>query len=115
MWRRRKNQSPRGHHGGGFDRAQGREKEDRGRAKITLIPKGGPFNQMRPGNFVKIVARFDIKLPDFGVDRAGPVLLPLQVAETAHVTVMALASDASSEEAEAYRQEAIKYMGKAVN
>jgi polyisoprenoid-binding protein YceI len=83
-------------------------------AKITFIPKGGPFNQMRPGNFVKIVARFDIRLADFNVERAGPVL-PLQVAETAHVTVMALASDASPEEAEAYRQSAIKYMGKAVN
>jgi polyisoprenoid-binding protein YceI len=83
-------------------------------AKITLIPKGGPFNQMRPGDFMKIVARFDIKLADFGVERAGPVL-PLQVAETAHVTVMALASDASPEEAAAYRQRAIKYLGKAVN
>jgi hypothetical protein len=78
------------------------------------VPKGGPFNQMRPGNFVKIVARFDIKLADFNVERAGPVL-PLQVAETAHVTVSALASDASPEEAETYRQSAIKYMGKALN
>ena len=83
-------------------------------AKITFIPKGGPFNQMRPGDFVKVVARFDIKLADFNVERAGPVL-PLQVAESAHVTVSALASDASPEEAEAYRQRAIKYMGKAAN
>jgi hypothetical protein len=42
-------------------------------------------------------------------------VLPLQIAETAHVTVMALASDASPEEAEAYRQRAIKYMGQAAN
>ena len=83
-------------------------------ARVTFIPKGGPFSQMRPGNFVKIVARFDIKLADFNVERAGPVL-PLQVADTAHITVMALASDASPEEAEAYRQKAIKYMGKAEN
>lgn len=83
-------------------------------ARVTFIPKGGPFSQMRPGNFVKIVARFDIKLADFNVERAGPVL-PLQVADTAHITVMALASDATPEEAEAYRQKAIKYMGKAEN
>ncbi len=83
-------------------------------AKITFIPKGGPFSQMRPGNFVKIVAKFDIKLADFSVERAGPVL-PLQVADTAHITVMALASDATPEEAEAYRQKAVKYMGKAEN
>jgi polyisoprenoid-binding protein YceI len=81
-------------------------------AQITFIPKGGPFNQMRPGNFVKLIARFDITLADFGVERGGPVL-PLQVGETAHVTVTALASDASPEEAREYRQKAINYMGKA--
>jgi polyisoprenoid-binding protein YceI len=81
-------------------------------ARLRYVPKGGPFNQMRPGNFVKLSAEFDVKLADFGVDRKGPVL-PLQVAETAHVTVTALASDASPEEANAYRQNAIKYMGKA--
>ncbi|MGH9399535.1 MAG: YceI family protein [Thermoanaerobaculia bacterium] len=83
-------------------------------ARITSIPKGGPFSQMRPGNFVKLVARFDIKLADFGVERGGSVL-PLQVGETAHVTVTALASDASPEEAEGYRKKAVQYMGKAVN
>jgi polyisoprenoid-binding protein YceI len=81
-------------------------------AKLTYVPKGGPFNRMRPGNFVKVAADFDVKLADFGVERNGPVL-PLQVGEAAHVTVTALASDASPEEAEGYRQNAIKYMGKA--
>ena len=81
-------------------------------AKLTYVPKGGPFNRMRPGNFVKVVADFDIKLADFGIERSGPVL-PLQVGESAHVTVTVLASDASAEEIEGYRQNAIKYMGKA--
>jgi polyisoprenoid-binding protein YceI len=81
-------------------------------ARLSYVPRGGPFNQMRPGDFVKLRAEFDVKLADFGVDRQGPVL-PLQVAETAHVTVTVLASDASPEEAEQYRQTAIKYMGKA--
>jgi hypothetical protein len=67
---------------------------------------------MRPGNFVKLVAQFDLKLADFGVERSGPTL-PLQVGESAHVTVTALASDASPEEAEEYRQRAVKYLGKA--
>jgi hypothetical protein len=35
------------------------------------------------------------------------------VGESAHVTVTALASDASPEEAEEYRQRAVKYLGKA--
>jgi hypothetical protein len=35
------------------------------------------------------------------------------VGETAHVTVTVLASDASPEEAETYRQGAAKYLGKA--
>ena len=83
-------------------------------ARITSIPKGGPFSQMRPGNFVKFTARFDIQLPDFGVERGGAVL-PLQVGETAHVTVTALASDASPEEAETYKKKAVQYMGKAAN
>ena len=83
-------------------------------ARITSVPKGGPFSQMRPGNFVKFAARFDIQLSDFGVERGGAVL-PLQVGQTAHVTVTALASDASPEEAEAYRKKAVQYMGKAVN
>ena len=81
-------------------------------AHLTYVPKGGPFNQMRPGNFVKVIAEFDVKLADFGVERTGPVL-PLQVGETAHVIVTALASDASPEEANKYRQTAIKYMGAA--
>ena len=80
-------------------------------ARITYVP-GGPFNAMRPGNFVKLVADFDVRLADFGVERKGQVL-PLQVGETAHVTVTALASDASPEEAKAYRDKAVKYMGKA--
>jgi polyisoprenoid-binding protein YceI len=81
-------------------------------AQITYIPRGGPFSQMRPGNFVRMVAAFDIKLADYQVDRSGPVLV-LQVGETAHVTISALASDATPAEAETYRQSAIKYMGKA--
>lgn len=81
-------------------------------ARVTYVPRGGPFNQMRPGNFVKLVADFDVKLADFGVERKGPTL-PLQVGESAHVTVTALASDANPEEASQYRQTAIKYMGKA--
>lgn len=79
--------------------------------RLSYVPKGGPFNRMRPGNFVKLEAEFDVKLEDFGVNRTGQTL-PLQVGETAHVTVSALASDASPEEAEGYRQNAIKYMGK---
>jgi len=81
-------------------------------ATITYVPKGGPFSKMRPGNFVRITSAFDIRLSDFKVDRTGPVLV-LQVADTAHITLSALASDATREEAEAYRQNAIKYMGKA--
>jgi polyisoprenoid-binding protein YceI len=81
-------------------------------ARITSVPKGGPFSQMRPGNFVRLTAQFDFKLADYGVERNGPVL-PLQVGDTAHVTVTVLASDASAEEAKAYRDRAIKYMGKA--
>jgi|SRR5829696_1507268 len=81
-------------------------------AQLTYIPRGGPFSQMRPGNFVRMTAAFDIKLADYNVDRSGPVLV-LQVGETAHVTISALASDATPAEAETYRQGAIKYMGKA--
>jgi polyisoprenoid-binding protein YceI len=81
-------------------------------ARVTSVPKGGPFSQMRPGNFVRLTAQFDVKLADFGVDRTGPVL-PLQVGDTAHVTVAVLATDASAEEMKAYRDRAIKYMGKA--
>jgi polyisoprenoid-binding protein YceI len=81
-------------------------------ARLTYVPRGGPFNQMRPGSFIKLVARFDVRLADFGVDRTGPVL-PLQVGDTAHVTLTALASDATPEEAEQYRRNAIKYMGTA--
>ena len=81
-------------------------------ATVTYVPQGGPFSKMRPGNFVRITSAFDIKLSDFQIDRSGPALI-LQVADTAHITVSALASDASAAEAEAYRQSAIKYMGKA--
>ena len=81
-------------------------------ARITYVPKGGPFSRMRPGNFVRLTAQFDFKLEDYGVERNGPVL-PLQVGDTAHVTVTVLASDASAEEMKAYRDNAIKYMGKA--
>ena len=81
-------------------------------ARITYVPKGGPFSQMRPGNFVRLTAQFDFKLADYGVDRNGPVL-PLQVGDTAHVTVAVLASDASAEEMKTYRDGAIKYMGRA--
>jgi hypothetical protein len=63
-------------------------------ARITYVPKGGPFSKMRPGNFVRLTAQFDFKLEDYGVERNGPVL-PLQVGDTAHVTVTVLASDAS--------------------
>ena len=81
-------------------------------ARLTYVPRGTPFNQMRPGNFVRLKAEFDVRLGDFGVERTGQVL-PLQVGETAHVTVAVLASDATPEEAKAYRDSAIKYMGKA--
>jgi len=81
-------------------------------ARLTYVPGGGPFNAMRPGNFVKLVADFDVRLADFGVERKGQVL-PLQVGETAHVTVTALASDATPEQARDYREKAIKYLGKA--
>jgi polyisoprenoid-binding protein YceI len=81
-------------------------------ARITYVPQGGPFSQMRPGNFVRLTAQFDFKLADYGVERNGPVL-PLQVGDTAHVTVTVLASDAGAEEMKAYRDRAIKYMGKA--
>lgn len=83
-------------------------------ARLTYVPAGGPFSQMRPGNFVKLVAHFDVNLDDFGVERKGPVL-ELQVASTAHVTVTALASDASPEESARYRRSAVDYLGKAVN
>lgn len=81
-------------------------------AQVTYVPSGGPFSKMRPGNFVRLTAKFEIRLADYNIDRAGPVL-PLQVGETALITVSALASDASAAEAETYRQSAIKYMGKA--
>jgi polyisoprenoid-binding protein YceI len=81
------------------------------KARVTYVPKGGPFSSMRPGNFVRISSAFDIRLEDYGIERKGPVL-PLQVGDTAHVTVSLLASDASPEEADAYRQKAVKYMGK---
>ena len=84
------------------------------KARITLVPKGGAFSQMRPGNFVKLVATFDVSLDAFHVERKGAVL-PLQVGDIAHVTVTALASDATGEEAENYRKSAEKYLGKAVN
>ncbi len=84
------------------------------KARITYVPSGGPFSRMRPGNFVKIVAEFDVNLDDFGVERRGPVL-ELQVAPTAHVTVTVLASDASPAEAAGYRETAVQYLGKAVN
>lgn len=81
------------------------------KARVTYVPKGGPFNQMRPGNFVKLVADFDVKLADYGIERKGAVL-PLQVGETAHVTATLLASDATPEENQPYRDSAAKYLGK---
>jgi polyisoprenoid-binding protein YceI len=81
-------------------------------ARLTYVPRGTPFNQMRPGSFVRLTAEFDVRLGDFGDERRGPVL-PLQVGESAHVTVAVLASDATPEEAKDYRDQAIKYMGKA--
>lgn len=83
-------------------------------ARVTYVPAGGPFSRMRPGNFVKIVAQFDVNLDDFGIERRGPVL-ELQVAPTAHVTVTVLASDAGTAEAARYRETAVQYLGKAVN
>lgn len=84
------------------------------RAKVAYIPKGGPFSKMRPGNFVRVTSAFDITLSDYQIERRGPVL-PLQVGDTAHISVSLLASDAMGEEAEQYRQTAIKYMGKAAH
>jgi len=81
------------------------------KARVTYVPKGGPFSKMRPGNFVRVSSAFDIRLADYGIERNGPVL-PLQVGETAHVTVSLLASDATPEETDAYRKGAAKYMGK---
>lgn len=80
-------------------------------AKLTYIPRGGPASQMRPGNFVKLSAEFDLRLADFDIERRGPVL-PLQVGDTARVVVTALASDATPEEAQVYRSSAVKYLGK---
>ena len=82
------------------------------KARVTYVPKGGPVSQLRPGNLLKIVAEFDVKLADYGVERKGAVL-PLQVGETAHVTATLLASDATPEENQPYRDSAIKYLGKA--
>jgi polyisoprenoid-binding protein YceI len=81
------------------------------KARVAYIPRGGPFSAMRPGNFVRVTSSFDIRLDDFGVERNSAVL-PLQVGDTAHVTVSVLASDATAEEAAEYRQRAAKYMGK---
>jgi polyisoprenoid-binding protein YceI len=81
------------------------------KARVTYVPKGGPFSKMRPGNFVRISSAFDIRLADYGIERSGSVL-PLQVGDTAHVTVSLLASDATPEETDAYRKGAAKYMGK---
>jgi polyisoprenoid-binding protein YceI len=81
------------------------------KARVAYIPRGGPFSAMRPGNFVRVTSSFDIRLADFGVERNGPVL-PLQVGDTAHITVSVLASDATPEEAAEYRQKAAKYLGK---
>jgi hypothetical protein len=78
------------------------------------VPSGGPFSKMRPGNLLKLVAQFDVPLEDFGVQRKGPIM-ELQVSPTAHVTVTSLASDATPQEREEYRQSAVKYLGKAVN
>ena len=80
-------------------------------ARVVYVPAGSPFSKMRPGNFVKLVATFELKLSDFGIERKGAVL-PLQVGETAKVTVTALASDANAEEAKTYRESALKYLGK---
>jgi polyisoprenoid-binding protein YceI len=84
------------------------------RATVTYVPKGGPFSQVRPGNFVKLVATFDVSLDEFHVERKGSVL-PLQVGPTAHVTVTALASDATGAELEKYRASAKQYLGRIVN
>ena len=81
------------------------------KARIAYVPKGGPFSKMRPGNFVRVSSAFDIRLADYGIERNGPVL-PLQVGDTAHITVSILASDATPEETEVYRKGAAKYMGK---
>ncbi|MDQ6894182.1 MAG: YceI family protein [Acidobacteriota bacterium] len=81
------------------------------KARVTYVPKGGPFSKMRPGNFVRVSSAFDIRLADYGIERNGPVL-PLQVGDTAHVSVSLLASDATPEETDAYRKGAAKYMGK---
>ena len=83
-------------------------------ARLTYVPKGGPGSKMRPGNFVKLVARFDIRLDDFGIARSGSVL-PLQVGDVAHVTVSVLADDASEEERKKYRQSAAEYLKQPVN
>jgi polyisoprenoid-binding protein YceI len=83
-------------------------------ARLTYVPRGGPGSRMRPGNFVKLVARFDVRLDEFGVARSGSVL-PLQVGDVAHVTVSVLADDASPEERAKYRQSAADYLKEPVN
>lgn len=98
--------------GTGFFELNGVRKPIEVAARVTYVPGGGAF--ARPGNFVKLVATFEVNLADFGIERKGPVL-PLQVGETAHVTLTALASDASPEEAKAYRETAIRFLGKARN
>ena len=37
-------------------------------ATLTYVPSSGPFSTMRPGNFVRMTATFDIKLADYNVD-----------------------------------------------
>ena len=83
-------------------------------ARVTYVPAGGPFSEVRPGNLVKLVGRFDVNLDDFGVPRKGPGL-ELPVGPEAHVIVTALASDANPADAAKYRESAERYLGKAVN
>jgi hypothetical protein len=75
---------------------------------VTYVPKGG-LQPDAPGNFVKLVATFDIRLADFNVERKGRSFLSRSVART---SVTALTGDASPKRRRP-TETAVKYMGKA--
>jgi len=79
-------------------------------AQLAYLPKKEVTAKFRPGNHLRIKSEFDVKLSDYGIDRKGPVL-PMQVGETAHVSLSILATDASDEELADYRAGAKKWLG----
>ena len=74
--------------------------------RVTYLPKSEkPLLPAKPGNLARITTEFDVALADYGVDRRGIVL---QIGETAHVTLSALATDATAEELARTKQEVEK-------